>query len=266
MEVELGRQETRLATWKEKLFEEFELSYVHALEFKKEGFVMSTAVKENREIKERMKELGEVNPGSIREYDETSERYSFLTVQRDDVVASMKDFQDIVRDMDKISREKFRETFERVSEIFSETFTLLFGGGKGQILLEDENDPLECGIDIKIRPPGKNILASIDSYSGGEKSMIAIALLFSILRAKPTPFCILDEIDAALDDTNIHRFANYVTGFGGTQFALVTHQRATMEYADALFGVTMQEQGVTTVLSLLLGEKETEAFAETLNG
>jgi len=266
MEVELGRQETRLATWKEKLYDEFELSYVHALEFRKEGFVMSTAVKENREIKDRLKELGEVNPGSIREYEETSERYSFLTVQRDDVVASMKDFQDIVRDMDKISKEKFREAFEKVSEIFGETFALLFGGGKGQILLEDENDPLECGIDIKIRPPGKNTLASIDSYSGGEKSMIAIALLFSILKAKPTPFCILDEIDAALDDTNIHRFANYVTSFGGTQFALVTHQRATMEYADALFGVTMQEQGVTTVLSLLLGDKETEAFAETLNG
>ena len=265
MEVELGRQETRIATWKEKLFDEFELSYVHALEMKKENFVMSTAVRENREIKDRLKEIGEVNPGSIREYEETSERYSFLTVQRDDVVESMKDFQDIVRDMDKISKEKFKETFERVSEIFDETFTLLFGGGKGQIMLEDESDPLECGIDIKIRPPGKKVLASIDSYSGGEKSMIAIALLFSILKAKPTPFCILDEIDAALDDTNIHRFANYVTGFGGTQFALVTHQRATMEYADALFGVTMQEQGVTTVLSLLLGEKETEAFAETLN-
>ena len=266
MEVEIGRQETRLSTWKEKLFDEFELSYVHALEFKKEGFVMSTATKENREVKERLKEIGEVNPGSIKEYDETNERYTFLTAQRDDIVASMKDFQDIVRDMDKISKEKFSETFENISDTFSETFSLLFGGGKGQILLEDENDPLESGIDIKIRPPGKTNLASIDSYSGGEKAMIAIALLFAILKAKPTPFCILDEIDAALDETNIHRFAKYVTGFGGTQFALVTHQRATMEYADALFGVTMQEQGVTTVLSLMLGEKETEAFAETLNG
>ena len=266
MEVELGRQETRLSTWKEKLFDEFDLSYVHALEFKKDDFVMSTATKENREVKERLREIGEINPGSIREYDETSERYTFLTEQRDDIVASMKDFQDIVRDMDKISKEKFRETFESVSEMFSETFTMLFGGGKGQIILEDENDPLESGIDIKISPPGKTNLASINSYSGGEKSMIAIALLFSILKAKPTPFCILDEIDAALDDTNIHRFAKYVTEFGATQFALVTHQRATMEYADALFGVTMQEHGVTTVLSLLLGEKETEAFAETLNG
>ena len=265
MEVELGRQETRLTTWKEKLFDEFELSYVHALEHKKEDFVMSTAMKENREVKERLKEIGEVNPGSIKEYEETNERYTFLTAQRDDVVASMKDFQDIVRDMDKISKEKFRETFENVSETFSETFSLLFGGGKGEVLLEDESDPLESGIDIRISPPGKTNLASIDSYSGGEKSMIAIALLFSILRAKPTPFCMLDEIDAALDESNIHRFANYVRGFGGTQFTLVTHQRSTMEYADILFGVTMQEQGVTSVLSLNLGDAETEAFAETLS-
>ncbi|MDR3304512.1 MAG: chromosome segregation protein SMC [Clostridiales Family XIII bacterium] len=265
MEVELGRQDTRLTTWKEKLFDEFELSYVHALEFKKDDFVMSTGIKENRAIKDRIKEIGEVNPGSIREYEETSERYTFLTTQRDDVLASMKDFQDIVRDMDKISREKFRDCFDKVAETFSETFALLFGGGKGQILLDDENDPLESGIEIKISPPGKTNLASIDSYSGGEKSMIAIALLFSILRAKPTPFCILDEIDAALDETNIHRFANYVAGFKETQFTLVTHQRSTMEYADALFGVTMQEQGVTSVLSLLLGERETEEFAEKLN-
>ncbi|GHU64811.1 chromosome partition protein Smc [Clostridia bacterium] len=264
MEVELGRQETRLQTWKEKLFEEFELSYVHALEYRNPDFVMSQGVKENREVKDRLREIGDVNPGSIREYEETSERYTFLTAQRDDVLASMKDFRDIVTDMDKISKEKFRDTFDKVSETFSETFTLLFGGGTGQILLEDENDPLECGIDIKIRPPGKGSLASIDSYSGGEKSMIAIALLFSILKAKPTPFCILDEIDAALDETNIHRFADYVAKFEETQFALVTHQRSTMEYADALFGVTMQEQGVTSVLSLLLGEKETEEFAEKL--
>ena len=266
MEVELGKQETRLTTWKERLFDEFELSFVHALEYRNDDFVMSAGLKENREVKDRLKEIGEVNPGSIKEYEETSERYTFLTAQRDDVVASMKDFQDIVRDMDKISKEKFRETFEKVSETFSETFALLFGGGKGQIMLEDENDPLESGIDIRISPPGKTNLASIDSYSGGEKSMIAIALLFSILKAKPTPFCILDEIDAALDETNIHRFANYVSVFEGTQFALVTHQRSTMEYADALFGVTMQEQGVTSVLSLLLGDRETERFAETLNG
>ena len=266
MEVELGRQDTRLSTWKEKLFEEFELSHAHAMEFRDPNFVMSSGMKENKAIKDRLKEIGEVNPGSIKDYEETSERYEFLTVQRDDVLSSMNDLQNIVKDMDKISVEKFTECFDKIAESFSETFTLLFGGGKGEIFLEDENNPLESGIEIKVRPPGKASLVSIDGYSGGERAMIAIALLFSILKAKPTPFCILDEIDAALDETNIHRFANYVASLNKeTQFALVTHQRSTMEYADALFGVTMQEKGVTSILSLLLGDKATEEFAEKLN-
>ncbi|MDR0817812.1 MAG: chromosome segregation protein SMC [Clostridiales Family XIII bacterium] len=264
MEVEIGRQETRLANWKDKLFDEFELSYMHALDFKKDGFVMSTAVKENREIKEKLRNLGEVNPGAIRDYEETSTRYEFLTEQQGDILSSMADYNKIVTDMDKISKEKFKLCFDDVVTNFDETFKLLFGGGKGELRLEDENDPLESGIIISVRPPGKTGLVNIDSYSGGEKSMIAIALMFAILKAKPSPFCILDEIDAALDETNIHRFANYVVGFKDTQFALVTHQRSTMEYADALFGVTMQEQGVTSILSLLLGEKQTEDFASQL--
>jgi chromosome segregation protein len=225
---------------------------------------MTSGIKENRTIKDRLKEIGEVNPGSIRDYAETSERYNFLTEQRDDVLGSMKDFEEIVRDMDNISKTKFKESFDIVSETFSETFTILFGGGKGEIRLEDETNPLESGIEINVRPPGKSNLVSINGYSGGEKAMIAIALLFSILKAKPTPFCMLDEIDAALDETNIHRFADYIASFGNTQFALVTHQRSTMEYADILFGVTMQEQGVTSILSLALGDSETEKFAETL--
>jgi chromosome segregation protein len=265
MEVELGRQETRIAAWKEKLFEEFDLSYAHALDFRKPDFVMSAAVKENRVIKERLKELGEVNPGAIRDYDETSERYGFLTEQRDDVLGSMADYKKIVTDMDKISREKFQSCFDAVVTNFDDTFKLLFGGGKGELALEDPDEPLESGILINARPPGKVNLKSIDSYSGGEQTMIAIALMFAILKAKPSPFCILDEIDAALDETNIHRFANYIVNFKETQFGLVTHQRSTMEYADALFGVTMQEQGVTSILSLLLGERETEAFAATLS-
>jgi chromosome segregation protein len=264
MEVELGRRDTRIAGWKEKLFEEFELSYVHALDYRKEDFVMSRAVSENREIKARLREIGEVNPGSIREYEETRTRYDFLCEQRDDILGSMADYEKIVLDMDKISKARFRECFDEVVTNFDESFKLLFGGGKGELRLEDENDPLESGIIISIRPPGKTGLVNIDSYSGGEKSMIAIALMFAILKAKPSPFCILDEIDAALDETNIDRFANYIANFKDTQFTLVTHQRSTMEYADALFGVTMQEQGVTTVLSLMLGDKETEAFADSL--
>jgi chromosome segregation protein len=265
MEVELGRQDTRIAAWKEKLFEEFELSYVHAMDFKKKDFVMAAALKENREIKERLRELGEVNPGAIKDYDETKERYDFLTEQRDDVLKSMEDYRTIVADMDKISKARFKECFDDVVLNFDKTFKLLFGGGKGELRLEDENNPLESGIEINICPPGKANLVSIDGYSGGERAMIAIALMFAILKAKPTPFCVLDEIDAALDETNIRRFADYILNFRETQFALVTHQRSTMEYADALFGVTMQEQGVTTILSLSLGDRETEDFAEQLD-
>jgi chromosome segregation protein len=264
MEVELGRQETRLQNFKDKLFDEFDLSYAHAMEYRKDDFVMSSAVRENREIKSRLLEIGEVNPGSIREYAEVSERYGFLTEQRDDILKSMADYERIVAEMDRVSKQRFSETFDKVAENFDDTFKLLFGGGRGELNLEDPDDPLECGIAISVRPPGKANLVSIDSYSGGEKSMIAIALMFAILKAKPTPFCVLDEIDAALDETNIQRFAKYVESFGGTQFTLVTHQRSTMEYADALFGVTMQEQGVTTILSLLLGNNETEMFARQL--
>ncbi|MDR0357023.1 MAG: chromosome segregation protein SMC [Clostridiales Family XIII bacterium] len=265
MDVESGRQDTRLSAWKEKLFEEFELSYVHAMDFKKKDFVMSAAVKENRIIKDRLRELGEVNPGAIKDYEETKERYEFLTEQRDDILRSMEDYRKIVADMDKISKAKFKECFDNVVLNFNDAFKLLFGGGKGELRLEDENNPLESGIEISVQPPGKANLVSIDGYSGGERAMIAIALMFAILKAKPTPFCILDEIDAALDETNIHRFANYIMNFRETQFALVTHQRSTMEYADALFGVTMQEQGITTILSLLLGERETEEFAKNLD-
>jgi chromosome segregation protein len=266
MEVELGRQETRLQNFKDKLFDEFDISYAHAMEYKQEDFVMSAAVKENREIKSRLLEIGEVNPGSIREYEEVSERYGFLTEQRDDILKSMDDYNRIVAEMDRVSKQRFSETFDKVTENFDDIFKVLFGGGKGELILDEPNDPLECGITINVRPPGKANLVSIDSYSGGEKSMIAIALMFAILKAKPSPFCILDEIDAALDETNIQRFAEYVMNFRETQFTLVTHQRSTMEYADALFGVTMQEQGVTTVLSLMLGDRETELFAAKLAG
>jgi chromosome segregation protein len=150
-------------------------------------------------------------------------------------------------------------------ENVGETFSLLFGGGKGELRLEDESRPLECGVEINAQPPGKR-LQNMNLLSGGEKTMTAIALMFSILKARPAPFCILDEVEAALDDENIKRFAKYLTNFKETQFALVTHQKTTMEYADALYGVTMPERGVTKVLSLRLGEAETERFAKGLAG
>jgi chromosome segregation protein len=263
-DIELGRQDIRLTNWKEKLFEEFDLSYVHALDFKKADFVLSAAVKENREIKNNLAMIGEVNPGSIKEYEEVSGRYEFLVEQREDILKSMSDYQKIVEDMDKVSRTRFKECFDGVDSNFDGIFKKLFGGGKGTISLEEDKDPLESGIIINVQPPGKLSLASMESYSGGERTMIGIALMLSILETKPAPFCILDEVDAALDETNIHRFADYLRKFADVQFTLVTHQRSTMEYADTLFGVTMQEQGITSILSLMLGDETTEAFSKTL--
>jgi chromosome segregation protein len=264
-EIRQAGNEARLDAMKDKLWEEFEISYVQAIEFKKQDFVMAAAVKESREIKSRMKGLGEVNVGAIREYETVGERHAFLTEQRDDLLRAIGDLRKTIEVMDRTIKDSFKANFDRVVDNFSETFGLLFGGGKGELRLEDESNPLECGIEINAQPPGKR-LQNMNLLSGGEKTMTAIALMFSILKARPTPFCILDEVEAALDDNNIKRFAEYLSNFDETQFTLVTHQRATMEYADALYGVTMPERGVTKVLSLRLGEAETERFAEKLTG
>ena len=214
---------------------------------------MSQAVKENREIKGRIRELGEVNVGSIKEYEQVSERYKFLTEQRSDILSAMEELNKIISDMDTTIKTKFKENFDQVVTNFEDIFKELFGGGHAELRLEDENNPLESGIDIIAQPPGKK-LQNINLMSGGEKTMTAIALMFAVLKTKPTPFCILDEVEAALDDTNIDRFANYLRKFNGIQFALVTHQKATMEHADVLYGVTMAEKGISKVLSLRLGD------------
>jgi chromosome segregation protein len=262
-EIRQAGNEARLESMKDKLWEEFEISYVQAVEFKKSDFAMAAAVKESREIKNRMKELGEVNVGAIREYETVGERHAFLTEQRGDLLQAADDLRKTIEVMDRTIKDSFKANFDKVAENFSDAFNLLFGGGKGELRLEDESNPLECDIEINAQPPGKR-LQNMNLLSGGEKTMTAIALMFSILKARPTPFCILDEVEAALDDNNIRRFAEYLANFKETQFALVTHQKATMEYADALYGVTMPERGVSKVLSLRLGDAETERFAEKL--
>lgn len=255
LEIKQAKQETQLENYKNKIWEEFEISYIKAIEMKKKDFVMSPAVKESRNIKARMRELGDVNIGAIKEYAEVSERYEFLTGQRDDILESMEELKKIISDMDKVIRERFKKSFDEVVVNFEKIFKDLFGGGHAQLLLEDESDPLESPIEIVAQPPGK-ALKNINLLSGGEKSMTAIALMFAVLKTKPTPFCILDEVEAALDDVNIERFAKYLTSsFENIQFALVTHKKATMEYADALYGVTMPEKGISKVLSLKLGEE-----------
>ncbi|MDR0424904.1 MAG: chromosome segregation protein SMC [Clostridiales Family XIII bacterium] len=262
-EIRKAKNDTLLDSMKDKLWEEFEVSYIQAIEFKKGGFVMGPAVKESREIRNRMKVLGEVNVGAIREYEAVSERYEVLTAQRADLTGAIASLRKLIEDTDKTIKENFRTNFNKVVDNFSETFRMLFGGGKGELRLEDENNPLECGIEISAQPPGKK-LQNMNLLSGGEQAMTAIALMFSILKAKPTPFCILDEVDAALDDSNINRFANYLENFDETQFVLVTHQKVTMEYASALYGVTMPEEGISKILSLHIGEAETKEFAMQL--
>ena len=253
-EIKLARNETQLDTIKEKLWDDFEISYAQALEYKKEDFSFTPAVKESREIRNRMRELGDVNVGAIREYEQVSERYAFLTEQRADITGAMEELQAIIDDMEKTIKTRFKENFDQVVVNFEEIFKELFGGGHAELRLDNEDDPLEAGIEIIAQPPGKK-LQNINLMSGGEKTMTAIALMFAVLKTKPTPFCILDEVEAALDDTNIDRFASYLRKFNEIQFAIVTHQKATMEHADVLYGVTMPEQGISKVLSLRLGDK-----------
>lgn len=252
-EIKATKNDTQLETYKEKLWEEFEVSYLQAMEFKKNDFVLSTATKESRDIKNRMRQLGDVNVGSIKEYEEVNARYEFLTEQRADILTAMNELRRIITDMDKTIKEKFKENFDQIVINFEEIFRQLFGGGHAELRLDDENNPLEAGIEIIAQPPGKK-LQNINLMSGGEKTMTAIALMFAVLKTKPTPFCILDEVEAALDDANIDRFANYLRKFDQIQFAIVTHQKATMEHADVLYGVTMPEQGISKILSLRLGD------------
>ena len=253
-EIKLAKNETQLDTIKEKLWDEFEISYAQALELKKENFALAPAVKESREIRNRLRELGDVNVGAIREYEQVSERYGFLTEQRADITQAMDELKAIISDMEKTIKTRFKENFDQVVVNFEEIFKELFGGGHAELRLEDEENPLEAGIEIIAQPPGKK-LQNINLMSGGEKTMTAIALMFAVLKTKPTPFCILDEVEAALDDANIDRFADYLKKFHEIQFAIVTHQKATMEHADVLYGVTMPEQGISKVLSLRLGDK-----------
>ncbi|MDD2294452.1 MAG: chromosome segregation protein SMC [Eubacteriales bacterium] len=252
-EVKLAKFETQMETLKEKLWEEFEMSYVQAMEFEKEEFIMSKALKESREIKDRMRTLGDVNIGAIKEYQQVRQRYDFLREQQEDLTKAIDELNAIIEDMDTTIRKRFKESFDAVVDNFEAAFTDLFGGGHARLSLDDPSKPLESGIEIEAQPPGKK-LQNINLLSGGEKTMTAIALMFAVLKAKPTPFCILDEVEAALDDTNIDSFARYLHKFRQTQFALVTHQKATMEYADVLYGITMPEQGISKVLSLKLGD------------
>ena len=240
----------------DKLWDSYELTPTTAVE--KRGEIESVAAGNRRigELKRKISALGTPNLGAIEEYARVNERYSYLVGQRDDVLTSKKELETIIRDITQEMTTIFVAEFQKINHHFGIVFEEMFGGGKGQLVLEDPEEPLTCGIEIRVQPPGKQ-LKTITLLSGGEKAFVATALYFAILKVRPTPFCLLDEIDAALDDRNVERFASYLHNLSeNTQFIVITHRRGTMEASDVLYGVTMQEQGVSKLLRLDLNQME----------
>ncbi len=237
-----------------KLYEEYQLTRREAADVAEPAEDPKAVQISLSEVKNKIKSLGSVNVAAIEEYKEVSERYEFMSSQITDVETSRDELKKLIDELTNNMSLQFREQFARINKAFGETFAELFGGGKAELLLENELEILESPIEIKVQPPGKNV-QNIDLLSGGEKGLSAIALLFAILKVTPAPFCIFDEVEAALDDVNVGRYAQYVRRMtNNTQFILITHRRGTMEESDILYGVTMQEEGVSKLLELKTAE------------
>ena len=233
------------------LWNEYELTPNNIENYVKPDNIAITSRKVNN-LKQDIRELGSVNVDSIKEYKNQKERYDFMCEQRLDLENTMSKLRDMITDITSNMQKKFKEKMKIINENFGQTFKELFGGGEAKIILEDETNILECGIDIKAEPPGKK-LQSMGLLSGGERAFTAIALLFAILKMNPAPFCVLDEIEAALDDVNVSRYAEFLKKFAqGTQFLVITHRKGTMEAADTVYGVTMEEKGISKLLSMKL--------------
>lgn len=239
-----------------KIWEEYEETYHSALKYKSTELSISDMKKLLAKHKNEMKDLGNVNINAIEEYEKVKERYDFLTAQREDILMAEKKLFGIIKELTASMEKQFIQNFATISANFNQVFTELFAGGKAYLKLTDEENILESGIEIIAQPPGKK-LQNMMLLSGGEKALTAIALLFSILKMKPSPFCVLDEIEASLDDANVMRFASYLKKFrDSTQFIIITHRKGTMEVADTLYGVTMEEQGISKLLSVKLSDIE----------
>ena len=242
----------------DKLWERYELSHSDAQALRIELESVPKATRRIGELNREIKGLGAINIGAIEEFDRVNTRYTYLSDQRNDVEKAKEELLGIIEEITKQMTEIFATQFEILKQSFQETFLELFGGGRATLELEDENDILRCGIEIKAQPPGKQ-LKTLSLLSGGEKAFVAIALYFAILKVHPTPFCVMDEIEAALDESNVVRYARYMRRIAGkTQFIVITHRRGTMEEADVLYGITMQERGVSTVLTANLNELSKE--------
>ena len=227
------------------------------------GEALIAAEEQVRELKTRLENLGPVNMMALEELQEAEERYTFLETQRQDLLASIDDTAQAIKEIDQVSRQQFIEAFHAINEYFAESFRTLFGGGVGEMRLSDESDP-DCGIDIAAQPPGKR-LQNVLLLSGGEKALAALALLISLFRYTPSPFCILDEVDAPLDESNVDRFTRMIQRMSRhTQFVLITHNKRTMEIAQRLYGVTMEEPGVSRLVSVRFDEAVPEPEVEAV--
>jgi chromosome segregation protein len=252
IEIDLGKKDVKIDNYLITLNEVYNMTYERALENANLDINVDDTKIVVSKLKKQIRELGEVNVGAIEEYKNVSTRYEFLTSQKDDIVASIEELTNLISSMDEIMIERFKTTFDNVEKEFKEIFKELFKGGKADLVLTDPDNLLETGVEIVAIPPGKK-LNTIASLSGGEKSLTAIALLFAILKIKPTPFVILDEVEAALDDPNVLAFAKYLKKEQDkTQFVVITHKKKTMEYLDTLYGITMQESGVSKLVSVKL--------------
>jgi len=252
LEVRKAKLETEEENFRTRLWEEYEITFVNAGEYikGKELGSFTHMQKVINEIKGQIRELGDINVNAIEDYKNTKERLEFLSNQMEDLEVSKVKLEKIIHDMSIIMKKQFVDHFELINQSFSNVFRELFEGGKANIVIVDKDNVLESPIEIEVQPPGKK-LQNMMLLSGGEKALTAIALLFAVLKLKPTPFCVLDEIEAALDDSNVIRFADYVTKFSKkTQFVMITHRKGTMEAADIIYGVTMEERGVSKIVSM----------------
>lgn len=255
-EVKANRLDVELENYLTLLREEYELSYELAKERYPLPAPYEQVKKEVEQLKEKLHSLGEVHLGSIEEYQRLNERYQFLSEQEQDLQQAKQSLYELIAEMDETMSQRFHETYLAVREQFQQVFKELFGGGRADLILSEPDNLLTTGLEIIAEPPGKK-LQHLDLLSGGERALTAIAILFAILRVKPVPFCILDEVEAALDEANVHRFAQFLKEFSKqTQFIVITHRKGTMEGADVLYGITMQESGVSKLVSVKLEEKE----------
>lgn len=256
-ELSLSKAEGELKAMCDHIFNTYELTYAGAEEFRQtEGFNLTESEREAAGYKSRIRAMGPVNVGAIEEYADTKQRFDEMSTQRDDLIHAKEDLENLITRLLGQMEKQFVTEFDKLKVFFQETFTRLFGGGQAELRLGDPSDALNCGIEIIAQPPGKK-LQLLSLLSGGERALTAIAILFAMLKLKPTPFCILDEIDAALDEANVGYYSDYLAEYAkDTQFVVVTHRKGTMERCDGLFGVAMEEKGISKMVSVDLKDYE----------